>query len=115
MTETATTNQNQISTAGEVKQQELLRLIEIRNKISTLEAEKSQLEEEVKNRIVAGAKIESGTFLCELKTTMVRRPSWKDELIAFADKVKGAGAGVKLAAKITENTEPVPSVQLKIK
>jgi hypothetical protein len=111
-TATQTTTNTEIT---QVRQEELIKFIKLENQIKALEAEKDTLSEDLKRLLMAGATVEDGVHRAEAKLSERRSPRWKEEAIALADKLKGAGKGEEWAAKIVENTEPTQSVTLKIR
>jgi hypothetical protein len=98
-----------------VKQEELIRFIELENRIKAMEAEKDTLAEDLKRLLMAGVQVEPGVHRAEAKLTERRSPKWREAATELADRLKGAGQGEKWAAKILENTEPTQSVTLKVR
>ena len=98
-----------------VKQEELIKFISLENQIKALEAEKDTLAEDLKRLLMAGVQVEPGVHRAEAKLSERRTPKWKEEAIALADKLKGAGKGQEWADKIVASTEPTTSVTLKIR
>jgi hypothetical protein len=69
----------------------------------------------LKNLLTHGATVEDGVHIARTDISERRTPSWKDAFVELGDKLKGAGQGEKLAAKVIENTEPVTSIRLTVK
>jgi hypothetical protein len=105
------------SPAGKVqiKQEELVHFIGLKNQIEKLTEQKVLMETEFKNLLTSGATVEEGTHIAKAELSERRTPSWKEEFIALGDKLKGAGQGEKLAEKVIDNTEPVPVIRLTVR
>lgn len=69
----------------------------------------------LKDLLAANVKVEEGFFSAEISTTFRRNPKWKEEAIALADQIQGAGKGEIWAAGIINATEQSTSVRLIVK
>lgn len=90
--------------ATEVSQQELVDLIEARNLADALAKQVKTLEDDIKLRLQAGAPVEQGIHVVELKRNSRRTPAWKDATRALAEKMGLNPDGY--CAAIIEQTAP---------
>jgi hypothetical protein len=94
----------------EISQQDLVDLIEARNTFAKLKKHVEKLEESVQTRLEAGASVESGVHVAELKESFRRNVSWKDVVIRLAGRLKLNGEAD--CAKVLVATKPSRTVSL---
>ena len=96
--------------AIEISQQDLVDLIEARNTFAKLKKHVENLEESVQTRLEAGAAVEPGVHVAELKEGFRRNVSWKDVVIRLAERLKLNGEAY--CAKVLAATKPSRTVSL---
>ena len=99
--------------AVEISQQELVDLIEARNVLSQLEEKVASLESGIKARLEAGAAIQSGVHVAELKTSSRSNVAWKDVVIRLAIRLKMDGQAY--CDRVLAATKPSSTVSLVVK
>jgi len=96
--------------AVEISQQDLVDLIEARNTFAKLMKHVENLEESVQTRLEAGASVEPGVHVAELRDSFRRNVSWKDVVIRLAERLKLNGEAY--CAKVLAATKPSRTVSL---
>lgn len=99
----------------QITQAELIEFISIDNQLAKLEKEYKAKSDNLKNLLAANVPVEPGVHIAEATITQRRNPKWKEEAIALADRVFGAGEGEPWAVKITEATEATNAVKLTVR
>ena len=95
-----------------IPQTELALLLSLRGRLHQLEQEIATEEESLKNRLRAGAVIEPGDHVAELKEGSRRSVAWKDVCIRLADRLKIDGE--MYCARVLAATKPTKTVSLEI-
>jgi len=96
----------------QISQVELALLLSLRGRLAHLESEVGKAEESIKARLQAGAPVESGDHIAQLKTASRRNVSWKEVAVRLADRLKLDGE--KYCARILAATKPSQSISLQI-
>lgn len=96
--------------AIEISQQDLVDLIEARNTFAKLKKHVEHLEESVQTRLEAGAAVEAGVHVAELKESFRRNVGWKDVVIRLAERLKLNGEAY--CAKVLAATKPSRTISL---
>jgi len=99
--------------AVEITQQELVDLIEARNVFAQLEAKVESLESAIKARLEAGAAVQPGVHVAQLKTSSRRNVAWKDVVMRLAERLKLNGEAYY--ARVLAATKPSTTVSLDVK
>src|SRR5688572_31733099 len=82
----------------EITQEQLVRIIELRNSIAALKAELELAEGLTKAALEAGVSVEIGVHVASLKESYKRSVAWKDVSIRLAERLYGDGRGSAYAA-----------------
>ena len=93
-----------------ITQYELEELILLRNTLRRLD----QIEADLKARLDAGAEVEEGVHVAELKATFRRNVGWKEVAAELADELYGAGRGAAYCAEVLDAAVPARSVSLQV-
>ena len=101
--------------ATELSQQELVNLIEARNFLSQLEAQVESIESDLKARLEAGATVEQGVHVANLKEVFRRNVAWRGISEGLADQLYGAGKGEPYCETVLQSTQPNRIVSLIVK
>jgi hypothetical protein len=97
----------------QVTQAELSELLDSRSLLAQLEAEVQQQEASVRARLEAGASVEAGARVAELKENFRRNVSWREVVVRLAERLKLDGEAY--CAKVLASTKPSRTVSLVIK
>jgi hypothetical protein len=89
-----------------VSQNTLQSVLKLRSKIEKLHAKLDAAESVVLESLKAGAVVQNGMLVAEIKTSERRNVAWKPILVREVSKRDGDGAGEKLAERILNATKP---------
>ena len=95
-----------------ISQTELALLLSLRGRLHQLEEELEAAENSVKTRLAAGAEVQPGDRVAELKENLRRNVSWKDVVVRLAERLKMDGEAY--CAKVLSSTKPSRTVSLVI-
>ena len=95
-----------------ISQTELALLLSLRGRLHQLEEELEAAENSVKDRLEAGAKVQAGDRVAELKENLCRNVSWKDVVVRLAERLKMDGEAY--CAKVLSSTKPSRTISLVI-
>jgi hypothetical protein len=95
-----------------VTQNQLERVIQLRNAVDAFTKHLDKAESEVKTALESGAEVEPGTHVASLKETSRRNISWRDVAVRLAERLYGDGRGNAYAENVLQNTKPSRSVSL---
>ena len=95
-----------------INQVELELLLSLRGRLKQLQEQIATEEESLKARLLAGAVIERGDHVAELKEGSRRSVAWKDVCIRLADRLKLDGE--MYCARVLAATKPTKTVSLEV-
>jgi len=98
--------------AAEISQQELVDLIEARNVLAQLKQNVENLESGIKARLEAGAAVQTGVHVAELKEGSRRNVGWKEVVMRLAERLKMDGEAY--CARVLAATKPTKTVSLEV-
>jgi hypothetical protein len=101
--------------ATELSQKELVDLFEARNVLSQLETQVESMESDLRARFEAGANVEQGVHIANLKEVFRRNIAWRGISERLADQLYGAGKGEPYCEKVLQSTQPNRIVSLIVK
>jgi hypothetical protein len=101
--------------ASEITQLELVALLSLKSKAYQLDKQITEAERSIRDRLQAGACIESGDRIAELKETSRRNVSWREVTERLADRLFGPGKGDSYCERVLRSTKPTPSVSLVVR
>jgi hypothetical protein len=93
-----------------ITQLELELLLSLRNRLKNLESQVAAEEAALKSRLEAGATVDPGVHVAELKESFRRNVSWKDVVIRLANRLKLDGEAY--CSKVLAATKPSRTVSL---
>ncbi len=93
-----------------ITQLELELFLSLRNRLQQLEAQFAASEAALKSRLEAGATVDPGVHVAELKESFRRNVSWKDVVIRLAERLKLNGEAY--CAKVLAATKRSRTVSL---
>jgi hypothetical protein len=93
-----------------ITQLELELFLSLRNRLNQLEAQFAASEATLKSRLEAGATVDPGVHVIQLKESFRRNVSWKDVVIRSAERLKLNGEAY--CAKVLAATKPSRTVSL---
>ncbi len=93
-----------------VSQLELEFFLSLRNRLRQVEEQVEAAESDLKARLEAGATVETGVHVAELKENFRRSVSWKDVVVRLAERLKLNGEAY--CAKVLAATKPTRSVSV---
>jgi hypothetical protein len=93
-----------------VTQLEIELFISLRNRLQQLETQFAASEAALKSRLEAGATVDPGIHVAELKENFRRHVAWKDVVIRLAERLKLNGEAY--CAKVLAATKPSRTVSL---
>jgi hypothetical protein len=96
-----------------ISQTELALLLSLRGRLHQLEEELEAAENSVTTRLEAGAGVQPGDRVAELKENLRRNVSWKDVVVRLAERLKMDGEAY--CAKVLASTKPNRTVSLVVK
>lgn len=96
----------------QVTQFELAALLSLRNRARQLAEQVEAAENSVRERLEAGARIEAGDHVAELKENSRRSVSWRDVTLRLAAKLYGPKRAEAYCENVLQNTKPTCSVSL---
>lgn len=94
----------------EIKQSEVIELVQARNAAVQLGKMIEALEANLKSRLEAGAAVELGAHICELRENLRRNVAWKDVSVRLAERLGLDGAAY--CANVLAHTKPSRSVSV---
>ena len=95
-----------------ITQAELVELIEHQNLLSQLDAKVQTLESAIKARLEAGATVQPGVHIANLKKSFRRNVAWKDVVLRLAEKLGYDPEAY--ASNVLTHTTPTPTVSLEV-
>lgn len=102
----------QLVPANQISQVELQLLLSLRGRLSQLQSQVATAEESLKQRLRAGALVEPGDHIAELKENLRRNVAWKVISARLARRLKLGG--MRYCEQILERTKPTKTVSLEI-
>jgi hypothetical protein len=99
--------------AREITQLEIELLLSLRNRLAQLESQVATEEDAFLARLEAGASIEPGVHVAELKEHFRRNVSWKDVVVRLANRLRLNGEAY--CAKVLAATKPTRTVSLDVR
>jgi hypothetical protein len=87
--------------------------LSLRNRLSRLEEQVATEEAALKARLEAGANVESGVHIAELKEHSRRNVAWKEVVVRLATRLKLDGEAY--CARVLAATKPTRTVSLVVK
>ena len=99
-----------VSAKEPITQLELELFLSLRNRLKNLEQQVTAEEKTLKMRLEAGASVDPGVHVAELKESFRRNVSWKDVVIRLAERLKLNGEAY--CAKVLAATKPSRTVSL---
>jgi hypothetical protein len=103
----------QQSVVFSVTQDELERLLLLRNDLKKCHEQIEFIESDVKARLDAGASVEEGVHVAALKENYRRNVAWKDVAIRLAERLKMDGE--VYCARVLASTKPNRTISLEIR
>lgn len=103
-----------ITAVEQITQSELAELIEARNVLAQLKAKVEGLESGIKTRLEAGASVETGVHVAELKENFRRSVAWKEIAERLAGKLYGQKRAEAYCDNVLKNTKPTHTVSLAV-
>jgi hypothetical protein len=97
----------------QITQLELQLFLSLQGRLAQLETEIEGVDKDFKARLQAGASIEPGAHVAELKEHFRRNVSWKDVVIRLANRLKLNGEAY--CAKVLAATKPTRTVSLDVR
>lgn len=101
-----------IKSPRQISQLEIELLLSLRGRLAQLESEIGKAEESIRSRLQAGATVEPGDHIAELKTNSRRNVAWKDVAKRLAIRLKLDGEAY--CARVLAATRPTKTVSLSI-
>jgi hypothetical protein len=98
-----------------ITQKALSRIVKQRTEIESLQKRLEQDETAVFESLKAGATVQTGVLLAEVKVIERRNVAWRQKFEVEIDKRDGDGKGVELADRILAATKPQTYESLSIK
>lgn len=95
-----------------ITQSEIALLLSLRNRARQLEAQITEAEKSVCERLEAGVSVESGEHTASLKESFRRNVAWREVTERLAERLYGEGRGEAYAENVLQNTKPSRSVSL---
>jgi hypothetical protein len=96
-----------------ITQLELEMFLSLRNRLSKLEEQVATQEAALKARLEAGASVEPGVHIAELKEHSRRNVAWKDVVLRLAMRLKLDGEAY--CVRVLAATKPTLSVSLVVR
>jgi hypothetical protein len=103
----------QLVPANQVSQVELQLLLSLRGRLSQLQSQVATAEESLKQRLQAGAIVEPGDHIAELKENLRRNVAWKVISARLALRLKLGG--MRYCEQILARTKPTKTVSLELR
>ena len=100
--------------ATEISQQELVELIEARNVLAQLKEQVATLESGLLSRLEAGAFVQVGVHVAELKEGSRRSVAWRDITLRLAAKLYSPKRAEAYCENVLQNTKPTRTVSLDV-
>jgi hypothetical protein len=97
-----------------ITQLDLETLICLRNALKRREQEFARFEADLKARLEAGAEVEEGVHVADLKESFRRNVAWKEVAAQLADQLYGAGRGAAYCAETLDAAVPARSISLQV-
>jgi hypothetical protein len=95
-----------------ITQIELVLFLSLRGRLQQLEEQVTAAQEEFKARLEAGAVVQPGDHVAELKESFRRNVSWKDVVVRLAERLKMSGEAY--CTKVLSSTKPNRTVSLSV-
>jgi hypothetical protein len=95
-----------------ISQTELGLVLSLRDRLKRLEIDLAAAEDSIKARLEAGAEVEVGDHVAELRESFRRSPSWKKIVIRLATRLKYHGE--RYVDRVLASTKPTRTVSLEI-
>jgi hypothetical protein len=93
-----------------ISQLELEFFLSLRNRLRQVEKQVEAAEADLKARLEAGANVDPGVHVAELKENFRRSVSWKDVVVRLAERLKLNGEAY--CAKVLAATKPTRSISV---
>ena len=103
----------QLVPANQISQVELQLLLSLRGRLSQLQSQVATAEESLKQRLQAGAIVEPGDHIAELKESLRRNVAWKAISARLARRLKLGG--MRYCEQILERTKPTKTISLELR
>ena len=100
----------QSTPATQIAPRELADLIEARSVLAQLEQNVERIESGIQARLEAGATVEPGIHVADLKEKFRRNVAWKDVVMRLADRLKLNGESY--CGRVLAATKPTRTVSL---
>jgi hypothetical protein len=97
-----------------ISQLDLETAILLRNTLKRKQQELDSIEAELKARLEAGATVEEGVHIAELRVSTRRTVAWKAVAADLADTVFGDGKGESYCEDVLNSTVPTKTVNLHV-
>jgi hypothetical protein len=95
-----------------VTQVEIVLFLSLRGRLHQLQEQVESAELSIKSRLEAGASLEAGDHVAELKENFRRNVSWKDVVVRLAERLRMDGEAY--CAKVLASTKPSRTISLVI-
>ena len=97
-----------------VTQKQLIELILLRNALRQRQEQLAFLENELKASLEAGAEVEEGVHIAELKENFRRNVAWREVSERLADRLYGDGRGEGYCEQVLASTKPTRTTNLHV-
>jgi hypothetical protein len=97
-----------------VTQDSLAEIISLRQQIETLEKQLGEVQADVQSALAAGAAVEEGTHIADLKEAFRRNVAWREVAERLGDRLYGEGQGEGYCQRVLAATKPARTVSLHV-
>lgn len=98
----------------QVTQAELGELLDSRSLLAQLEKQVGKQEAAIRELLEAGASVEAGPRVAELKEAFRRNIAWRDVAERLGDRLYGDGKGGAYCNKVLQSTKPTRTLSLQV-
>jgi hypothetical protein len=97
-----------------ITQEELEEVILLRNALKQRQEQLAWIETQLKSRLEAGAAVEEGTHIADLKEAFRRNVAWREVAERLGDRLYGEGQGEGYCQRVLAATKPARTVSLHV-
>jgi hypothetical protein len=103
------------SSPKQITQEDLETVMLLRNTLKQRQEQLARIEGELKVRLEAGAAVEEGVHIAELKESFRRNVAWREISELLSDRLFGEGRGAAYCDQVLDGTGPTRSVSLLVR
>jgi len=101
-----------VPSVEQITQKELNALLDSRSLLAQLEKQVREQEAAIRQHLEAGASVESGPRVAELKEAFRRNIAWREVAERLGDRLYGDGKGEAYCNKVLQSTKPTRTLNL---